>query len=199
MIIRGLIIRNIISQNNILRRKIALNISYQTLKLLIMEISCIVFFGCTGLRESQKIENDIALVFPWTDDYATLTTTDGQVYYEAWERGYADDVDELLGYVFPETVIYEKDTINILVGIVTTGRILKVVVLSVIHNIPRDFLLQFEGKGPQDSFEIVRNTEDVLIVPSKIKPISGNIEISQMIADSVKEALLSANLTTARY
>jgi len=72
-------------------------------------------------------------------------------------------------------------------------------VLSANHNIPRDFLLQFEGKGVQDSFEIVRNTENILIVPSKIKPISGNIEISQMIADSVKEALLSANLTTARY
>ncbi|HJY64570.1 MAG TPA: hypothetical protein VJ455_10475 [Ignavibacteria bacterium] len=62
-----------------------MKIPKQILNLLIMGMSCIVFFGCAGLRESRKIENDFTLVFPWTDDYTTLTTPDGQVYYEAWE------------------------------------------------------------------------------------------------------------------
>ena len=71
-----------------------MKISNQTFNLLIMGVFCIVFFGCAALKPSQVTKNDCALVFPRTDDYEKLTSPDGQPYYEAWERGFADDVDE---------------------------------------------------------------------------------------------------------
>lgn len=171
-----------------------------------------LFIGIIGCSISQSLSesdyakisiNDCAKVFHWTDDCETFRDSDGKQYYKAWHKGYGDASDELLGYVFPKRIVYKTDTAYILVGVIpspegTGGRIHKVITLSSTFIIPSDFLLQFNEKGIQDSFEIVRGVDDLLSVPSKIKPIFGKKELSEMIADSVKEVLSSVNMILAK-
>jgi len=162
-----------------------------------MGVFCIVFFGCAALKPSQVTKNDCALVFPRTDDYEKLTSPDGQPYYEAWERGFADDVDEFLGYVFPETFLYEGNNIKIIIGLSKSKKISNIVVLS-IQSVSEEFMSQFKGRSSGDSFEIAQTPDDLLSIPSKLKPMSENVLLSRKIASIVKEILISASSVPAR-
>lgn len=163
---------------------------------LVAVVLSIEFFGCAA-SQTQLTEKECASVFPWADDCAQFKDSNGRLYFEAWYRGYGDDPDQFLGYIFLRTFPYKKNSIKILAGISSSGKISNIVPLetSVIN---REFLSQFIGKSLRDSFEIAKTPDDLLFVPSKIKPMRENIPLSEKIANVVKEIIISAESIPAR-
>ena len=144
----------------------------------------------THMKLTQK---DCSSIFSWTQYCQTSRTTDGELYCKAWfdRRGFGDDVDEFLGYVFAKPLLIQGKQTRLLVGVTESGRISRVK-LEGNDLINQEFLSQFEGKRLRDSFEIAKSLDDILYEPSRVKAIRGDIETSQLIANAVKEALSSA-------
>jgi len=125
------------------------------------------------------------------DDYENRRTPDGTSYGEVyWDRD--DDPRVLLGYVFLETLALPGKEVGLLIGVDTNGRIIKVTTTEPTAA-AEEFFAQFERRSLGASFEVVKTAEDLLHVPSKIKAIRGNVEMSERIAKTVHETLLSAN------
>ena len=141
-------------------------------------------------RLTQK---DCSQIFLRTDDCQSSTNIEGELYCKAWYRGFGDDPDEFLGYVFLKSFSFEGTKAALLIGITENSSVYRVKVKGV-DSINQQFLSQFEGKRFGDSFEIARTPEDILYVPSKIKAIRGDMQTSQTISNVVKEALDSINI-----
>ena len=58
----------------------------------------------------------------------------------------------------------------------------------------QEFLTQLSGRSLKDSFEIAESLEDFLAVPAKLRPITGQKELSQAIAKQAKKALILSHL-----
>ncbi len=159
-----------------------MKISKHVLAVVVLSIG---FLGGAESLHAQAIENECASVFPWSDDCTRLTSPDGQLYYEAWERGYADDVDQFLGYVFSVTFLYEGSTIKLIIGLSVSKKISNVVLFGT-QAVSQEFLAQFNGRSFSDSFEIATTTDDILFVPSKIKPMRDEVPFSQVISYEVE-------------
>ncbi len=144
----------------------------------------------TNLKLTQQ---ECSSIFSWTQYCETPKAVDGGLYCKAWfdKRGFGDDVDEFLGYVFAKPLLIQGKQTRLLVGVNESGRISRVK-LEGNDLINQDFLSQFEGKRLRDSFEIAKSLDDILYEPSRVKAIRGDIETSQLIANAVKEALSSA-------
>ncbi len=145
----------------------------------------------TNVKLTQQ---DCSSIFSWAEYCQTSRTTDGELYCKAWfdRRGFGDDVDEFLGYVFAKPLLIEGKEAKLLVGVTESGRISRVRVAGA-DSIDQEFLSQFKGKRLGDSFEIARSLEDILYVPSSLKAMRGDIESSRIIASAVREALVSAS------
>ena len=65
--------------------------------------------------------------------------------------------------------------------------------------IDRDFLEQFNGKNLTDSFELMKESEDVQTTPIKIKPIRMAPITSEMIAKELKKWLAIAKILKRDY
>ena len=141
----------------------------------------------TRQRLTQK---DCSQIFSRTDDCQSSTNIEGELYCKAWYRGFGDDPDEFLGYVFLKPFSFGGINAELLIGITENSSVYRVKVKGV-NSINQQFLSQFEGKRLGDNFEIARTLEDVLYVPSRVKAIRGDIQTSQKISNAVKEALTS--------
>jgi len=73
-----------------------------------------------------------------------------------------------------------------------TGVISKVSVRGM-AGITDEFLAQYRGKTLRDNFDLVRTPEELLVVPAGIKAMQANLALSESIAQSVKEIIMSAN------
>ncbi|MDZ7288931.1 MAG: hypothetical protein ONB44_03915 [candidate division KSB1 bacterium] len=134
---------------------------------------------------------DCSLIFPRTDFCRILRDAEGAVYGEAWYRGLVEDADEFLGYVFTKPLVHEGKAMNLLVGIDKNGRISRVKIKG-LNAVNDEFLVQFEGKTFDHSFEMARTPEELLFVPAKLRAIAGNLLLSDHIATGVKAVMQSA-------
>ncbi len=144
----------------------------------------------TNLKLTQQ---ECSSIFSWTQYCQTSRTADGGLYCKAWfdKRGFGDDVDEFLGYVFAKPLLIQGKQTRLLVGVTESGRISRVK-LEGNDLINQEFLSQFEEKRLGDDFEIAKSLDDILYVPSGLKGIRGDLETSRLIAGAVKEVLVSA-------
>ena len=135
---------------------------------------------------------DCRKVFPGARSSAVVRTLDSNVQCtEVWEGSTWGPAEGFLGYIFQKSQAYEGKTLEILVGIKSTGVITSVGVTG-FARVPEEFLLQYRGKTVQGSFELARTTEDLLFVPAKIKALQGNLALSESIAQGVKDIARSA-------
>lgn len=65
--------------------------------------------------------------------------------------------------------------------------------------IDKDFLNQYIGKDPVSSFEIAKESEDILTTPEKIKPIRNAPVTSEKIARELRKLLLIAKILKHDY
>ena len=65
--------------------------------------------------------------------------------------------------------------------------------------INKDFIEQFIGKDPTSSFEVAKDSEDVLTTPAKIKPIRMAPITSEKIAKELKKWLAIAKILKRDY
>lgn len=142
---------------------------------------------------SRLTQQDCRLFFPSakSSEY-TRTLASGILYTEAWEQGSWGPPEEFYGYVFLKSLQYKGKTINLLAGVTRKGEIIGVCVRG-IDGVDENFLAQFKGKTLKDSFDLVQKPEDLLSVPIKIKPMQGNLALSENIAQGVKDIAQSAD------
>ncbi len=134
------------------------------------------------------------MVFPWADDIQFLQTKGGDSYCTAWFRGLGggEDVPEFFGYVFVRDIFVEGEQIKLLVGLKPDGRIAKLKVFGA-YPVSTEFLSEFKGRSLTDGVEIASGHEDLLYIPSKIRAIHGEVELSRKISAAVKQVLISAS------
>ena len=84
--------------------------------------------------------------------------------------------------------------------VVDVGRTITIQEIHIVKNpkdcteqpvINKDFIEQFIGKDPTSSFEVAKDSEDVLTTPAKIKPIRMAPITSEKIAKELKNGWLS--------
>jgi hypothetical protein len=157
------------------------NIAVTTLALLLAVSS-------VQAQKQQTIsESQCRQIFMSADDYQNRRTSDGMPYCEVYSDR-DDDPRMLLGYVFLKTLALADKETALLIGVDTYGKIVKVNTTEPTA-IAEEFLAQFEGKNLTSSFEVVKTAEDLMHVPSKIKAIRDNVEMSERIAKTVHETL----------
>jgi hypothetical protein len=142
---------------------------------------------------SGLTQQDCKSIFPSANSSeATRTLESGVLYTEVWEHGAWEPAEEFHGYVFLKSVQHEGKTIDVLVGMTSTGVISSVSVKGA-AGVDEEFLAQFRGKTVQNNFDLARTAEDLLFVPSKIKAMQGNLALSESVAQGVKAIATSAN------
>lgn len=142
---------------------------------------------------SRLTQQDCKSIFPGTNSSeATRTLELGVLYTEVWEHGAWEPAEEFHGCVFLKSVQHEGKTIDVLVGMTSTGVISDIRVKG-LAGVDEEFLVQFRGKAVQNNFDLVRTAEDLLVVPTKIKAMQGNLALSESIAQGVKDITTSAN------
>jgi hypothetical protein len=143
-------------------------------------------------QKQQNIsESQCRKIFLSADDCQNWRTPDGTPYCEVyWDRD--DDPRVLRGYVFLKTLALPGKETELLIGVNASGRIVKVKTTDPTAA-TEEFLAQFEGRNLTASFEVAKTAEDLLYLPSKIKTIKDNLEMSENIAKTVHEVLVSAN------
>lgn len=149
--------------------------------------------------QAQKQQTISALqcrkIFLSSDDYQNRRMPDGSPYCEVyWDRD--DDPRELLGYVFLKTLPLQDKETELLIGVDTKGKIVKVKIKEATAA-TEEFLAQFAGRDLNASFEVAKSAEDLLYLPSKIKALKDNLELSERVAGAVHEVMLSANHSLA--
>lgn len=157
-------------------------------KIVLTALALTLAVSSVQAQKQQTIsESQCRKIFLSADDYQNRRTPDGTPYCEVyWDRD--DDPRQLLGYVFLKTLALPGKETGLLIGVDTYGRIVKVKTTEPAP-IAEEFLAQFEGKNLTASFEVVKTAEDLLHVPSKIKAIKDNVEMSERIAKTVHETL----------
>jgi transcriptional regulator of nitric oxide reductase len=146
-------------------------------------------------KQKNISESQCRNIFPSADDYQNRRTADGTPYCEVyWDRD--DDPRVLLGYVFLKTLTLPDKATELLIGVDTNGKIVKVHTKEPTAAIG-EFLAQFEGKSMNTSFEVAKTAEELLYLPSKIKALKDNLAMSESIAKTVHEVMLSANNSLA--
>jgi hypothetical protein len=147
-------------------------------------------------QKQQKIfDAQCRKIFLSSDDCQNRRAPDGTPYCEVyWDRD--DDPRELLGYVFLKTLTLANKETELLIGVDTRGKIVKVNIKEPTA-VSDEFLAQFVGRNSNASFEVAKTAEDLLYLPNKLKGIKDNPEMSESIAKTVQEVLLSANNSLA--
>lgn len=164
-------------------------------------ISIMLIIGLSASLAAAKMPSELTSadcrsIFPGANSSEKIRTlASGVLWTEAWEQGAWGPAEEFLGYVFLKTLQHEGKTISVLVGMTNTGVIAKVSVKG-LDGVDEKFLAQFRGKTSQDSFDLMRTPEDLLVVPAKIKAMQGNLALSESIAEGVKAIVTSANQVT---
>lgn len=132
-----------------------------------------------------------ALVFPSADACTNVRVSGDQLAGEAWDRGYAPGEEKFLGHVIRRTLTIDGKAFDLLVGITAAGAITRVVIENAPDLAP-EFLAQFNGKKAGDEFALARQPDDLLCVPVMIKAMKDKVELSETIARTVHEMLLTA-------
>ncbi|HEX9759096.1 MAG TPA: hypothetical protein VGB26_15080 [Nitrospiria bacterium] len=121
------------------------------------------------------------------------------VYYEAKRRKglYGDQ-----GNVFLTRIETGTAPIELLVS-VAEGKIYQLLLKEVpfIGRKPlvsNEFLFQFIGRSLEDSWEIVRSSEDLLHVPAKVRSMEELPVVSQAITNQIRKVLIFDHVFTAR-
>lgn len=142
---------------------------------------------------SELTQQHCRSIFPSANSTEMIRTLESGVQFtEAWEHNSWGPPEEFLGYVFHKSLQYEGKTLEVLVGMNNTGVISKVSVRGM-AGITDEFLAQYRGKTLRDNFDLVRTPEELLVVPAGIKAMQANLALSESIAQSVKEIIVSAN------
>lgn len=161
-------------------------------------LSILLVFGlsaATAVAQSPSIltQPDCRLIFPSANSCeSTRVTKSGVLWTEVWEHGSWGPSEEFFGYVFMKSVQHDGTTIDVLVGMTSTGVITNVKVKG-LAGVNDEFLAQYRGKTSQDNFDLARTPEDLLVVPAKIRAMQGNLALSESIVQGVKEIAISAN------
>jgi hypothetical protein len=150
------------------------------------------YVATASLAVAQPSDQEQLQIFPKADYCRQTVALNGDSFCEAWRTGYDEDPDELIGYVLLKTLSHHGAEMRVLVGIGLNGVISKVLVKGP-EAIDQEFLAQFEGKNARSNFEIVKTIDDLLFVPSKLKAITGKMEICEDIAKTVAELIKSAS------
>jgi hypothetical protein len=162
-------------------------------------VAMLAFALAASSVQAQKQKNvseaQCRNIFPAADDYQNRRTPDGTAYCEVYSDR-DDDPRVLLGYVFLKTLSLPDKETELLIGVDTNGKILKVNIRETTAALG-EFLAQFEGKSMNTSFEVAKTAEDLLYLPSKIKALKDNLAMSESIAKAVHETMLSANHSLA--
>lgn len=140
----------------------------------------------TALAQPKLTAQDGALVFPGADVLKSAGESAGRTYGEAWDAGYAPGEEKLLGLVFHKTLTLNRAAAGLLVGITPEGAISRVH-LKEGPPVDGEFLAQFVGKNASADFTLARTLEEVLSVPTMLKAIRGQRELSETIAREVQE------------
>ncbi len=149
-------------------------------------------FAATMTPAQQALtKQKCALVFPDADACTNVRVSGDQLLGEVWDRGYAPGEEKFLGHVILRTVTIEGKASDLLVGITAAGVITKVA-LENAPDLAPEFLAQFNGKKAGDEFALARQPEDLLYVPAMIKAMKGKLELSETIARTIQEMLLTA-------
>jgi len=161
-------------------------------------LSIMLILGLSASTSAAKTppeltQTDCKSIFPGANSSeATRTLASGVQWTEAWEHGAWGPPEEFLGYVFLKSMQHDGKTIDVLVGMTSTGVISKVRVKG-LNGVDEGFLAQFRGKTLQDNFDLVRTPEDLLFIPVKIKAMQERLALSASIAQGVKEIAKAAN------
>ncbi len=145
----------------------------------------------TALAQPRLTAQDGALVFPGAEVLKATGESAGRTYGEAWDAGSAAGEEKFLGHVLHKTVAFNRAAAGLLVGITPEGAISRVH-LKEGPPIDGEFLAQFAGKTADTDFALARTLEDVLSVPTMLKAIRGQRELSETIAREVQELVLFA-------
>jgi hypothetical protein len=111
-------------------------------------------------------------------------------YYDALDR----NPRRYIGKVFLVNAKSEKDQWNVIVG--TRGRVVdRIMVKNNILGegrpvIPNEFLKQFIGRSLQDSWQVAEGPQDVVTLPSMIRPVAGNLRASKELASNIRKILV---------
>lgn len=167
-------------------------------------IICMIFsllFAVSSLQAQKQpkiSKSQCRQVFPSASDYLNRQMPDETLYCEAWDYAYGNEESKLLGYVFLRTLPLSGKETELVIGVDTKGRIVNMKINEPMAG-AEEFLAQFVGKSLNTSFEVAKSVEDLLYLPDKIKAIKDNIELSECIAKTAHEVLLSMNNSQATF
>ena len=157
---------------------------------LIFGLSASMTFGQTHHRVTER---DCNMFFPRSHSNEMTRSLDtGVSFAEVWEQGSWGPAEEFYGFVFVKTVQYQGKNIDLLAGVSKTGKILGVRAKGN-ESVNEAFLAQFKGLTYESNFDLVQTQNDLLSVPSKIKSMQGKVDLSQSIAQGIKEIAQAAN------
>ncbi|MCA9741546.1 MAG: hypothetical protein H6695_19920 [Deferribacteres bacterium] len=157
---------------------------------LIFGLSASMTFGQTHHRVTER---DCNMFFPRSHSNEMTRSLDtGVSFAEVWEQGSWGPAEEFYGFVFVKTVQYQGKNIDLLAGVSKTGKILGVRAKGN-ESVNDAFLAQFKGLTYESNFDLVQTQNDLLSVPSKIKSMQGKVDLSQSIAQGIKEIAQAAN------
>lgn len=129
--------------------------------------------------------------------YGQTIATEGELiaYYEARPRKgiYGESGNIFLVYVRGELSLLE------VLVCTTHGQIDETLiqdnpVLNGRSAIPDEFLRQFIGRSLQDSWEVAKNSSDLVTLPSKIRPIASYPKTSEEVANAIRKVLVWAKI-----
>ncbi len=135
-----------------------------------------------SLKQSQAI-NEL---------YGDAISQEGDLiaYYDVLDR----NPRRYIAKVFLVSVKSEKGQWDVIVG--TRGRVADRIVVrnTIIRDgkpaVPNEFLKQFIGRSLQDSWQVAEVPQDLLTLPSMIRPVAGNLRASKEMASNIRKVLV---------
>lgn len=138
---------------------------------------------CAAKTPSGLTQKDCWLVFPGTTAFEKPTALEsGVLCAKVWE---GEPPDRICGYIFLNSLQYQAQTIEVLVGVTTGGIIARVTTRCGVA-VEGEFLAQFTGKALDHGFEMAKTPDDLLLLPAKIRAMKSNMPLSESLAQNVQ-------------
>lgn len=141
-----------------------------------------------ALAQPALSRQECARIFQSADACKSIQRVDSAWVAEAWDSGHEPGEAKFLGHVLRQAMVFEGDSMSLLIGLDAEGKIVKVLADGSIA-VAEEFLVQFQGRSRSDSLMLAEHVEDLLYVPARIKPMRGRLELSAAIIQKIKAAL----------
>ena len=169
--------------------------------------------GCASMTKHEPhniAKSDVWKVYHATassDHHKTLTKKQSQLVNKLYGEDVSQEGDMIAYFdalrqlpphyktkVFLVHAQGESGQLDVIVGM--RGRMIDRIVVSNSPGeghqsaIPGEFLMQFIGRSLQDSWQVAEKTQDLIVLPSMIRPLTGHQKTSKDITSNIRKVLV---------